>query len=244
MTGLTDGTPYTFQLRAHNSSGAGLYSVEVTATPPGLTPCPGVDGCFLVPETWDLLPSGFVVGDEFRLLFVTSNTRNANTSAIADYNTFVQSAAASGHSAIQIYSSLFRAVGSTASTDARDNTATTYTSSAKGVRIYWLNGNKVADQYEDFYDGDWDDEANAKNESGGSRSLAVSANKPWTGSNDDGTERVSGSTSRALGTSKPMLGGPNSSVSGNGPLSPNPPKGCGHGDVGGDEGRGEWMVRL
>ena len=23
--------------------------------------------------------------------------------------------------------------------------------------IYWLNGNKVADQYEDFYDGDWDD---------------------------------------------------------------------------------------
>ena len=27
-------------------------------------------------------------------------------------------------------------------------------------------------------------------------------------------------------------------------LSPNPPKGCGHGDVGRAEGRGEWMVRL
>ena len=50
--------------------------------------------------------------------------------------------------------------------DARDNTATTFTSSDKGVPIYWLNGNKVADEYEDFYDGSWDDEANDKNESG------------------------------------------------------------------------------
>ena len=32
--------------------------------------------------------------------------------------------------------------------------------------IYWLNGAKAADQYEDFYDGSWDDEANDKNESG------------------------------------------------------------------------------
>ena len=96
-----------------------------------------------VPDNWDLLPSGLVVGDEFRLLFVTSGTRNANTSVIANYNTFVQSAAASGHSAIQAYSSQFRAVASTAGTDARDNTATTYTSADKGVRIYWLNGNKV-----------------------------------------------------------------------------------------------------
>ena len=33
VTGLTPGTAYTFQLRARNSSGAGLYSQEVTATP-------------------------------------------------------------------------------------------------------------------------------------------------------------------------------------------------------------------
>ena len=48
----------------------------------------------------------------------------------------------------------FRVVGSTADVDARDNTATTGT----GVRIYWLYGNKVADNYDDFYDGTWDDE--------------------------------------------------------------------------------------
>ena len=40
-----------------------------------------------------------------------------------------------------------------AAKDARDNTSTTYTSSDKGVPIYWLGGAKVADEYEDFYDG-------------------------------------------------------------------------------------------
>ena len=28
--------------------------------------------------------------------------------------------------------------------------------------IYWLGGTKVVDDYEDFYDGDWDDETNLK----------------------------------------------------------------------------------
>ena len=54
-------------------------------------------------------------------------------------------------------------VGSTAAVDARDNTKTTGT----GVPIYWLNGAKVADNYADFYDGSWSNEANPKDESGG-----------------------------------------------------------------------------
>ena len=57
-------------------------------------------------------------------------------------------------------------VGCTAATDARDNTSTTYTATDKGVPIYWLNGAKAADEYEDFYDGSWDDEVNDTNESG------------------------------------------------------------------------------
>ena len=208
VTGLTDGTPYTFQLRAHNSSGAGLYSNEVTATPPGLAPCLVVDGCFVVPPTWDLLPSGLTDGDEFRLLFVSSTIRKANTSVIANYNTFVQNAAASGHSAIQAYSSHFRAVGSTSGTDARDNTATTYTSSDKGVRIYWLNGSKVVDDYEDFYDGGWDDAANAKDESGNNRTISTDDTRPWTGSNHNGTEAMHLGNSRALGQSTVRVGIP------------------------------------
>ena len=111
------------------------------------------------------------------------------------------------------YSSTFRVVGSTADVDARDNTATTYTADDKGVAIYWLGGNKVVGDYEDFYDGGWDDEANAKDESG--------TNYPYTGSDHDGTEAFSGTSSRALGASSVQVGQPNSSTSGNGPLRSN-----------------------
>ena len=119
-----------------------------------------------IPSNWAVVPSGLSMGDKFRLLFVTSTTRDATSSDIADYNTHVQTAAAAGHDAIQAYSDLFRAVASTASDDARDNTATTYTSPDTGVPIHWLNGNKLADGYPDFYDGTWDDESGVTDESG------------------------------------------------------------------------------
>ena len=88
--------------------------------------------------------------------------RDATSSNIGVYNTFVQNRAAAGHMEIRAYSSQFRVVGSTAAVDARDNTKTTGT----GVPIYWLNGAKVANNYADFYDGSWSNEANPKDESG------------------------------------------------------------------------------
>ena len=108
-----------------------------------------------VPVNWSLVPSGLQEGDQFRLLFLSSSTRNASPTDIDTYNTWIQDLAAAGHTDIQSYSSTFRVVGSTDDVDARDNTGTTYTSgsSYKGVPIYWLNGNKVVDDYEDFYDG-------------------------------------------------------------------------------------------
>ena len=57
--------------------------------------------------------------ESFRLLFVTSTTRNASSTNISDYNSFVQGRAAAGHSLIRPFSSKFRVVGSTASVDAR-----------------------------------------------------------------------------------------------------------------------------
>ncbi len=152
-----------------------------------------------VPADWSLAPSGLQEGDQFRLLFISSAHRNASPSEIATYNTWVQDLAANGHTDIQDYSSSFRAVGSTEDMDARDNTGTTYTSSDKGVAIYWLGGNKIADDYADFYDEDWDEEASMKNESGTAES-GVSA---WTGSDHDGTESFNNNdnTSRALGNS-------------------------------------------
>ena len=65
------------------------------------------------------------------------------------YNSYVQARAANGHAVIRPYGAGFRAIGSTASVDARDNTCSTGT----GVPIHWLSGSKVADDYGDFYDG-------------------------------------------------------------------------------------------
>ena len=79
-------------------------------------------------------------------------------------------------------------LGSTAGVSARDNTGTNYTSSNKGVPIYWVKGDKVADDYEDLYDGDWDDEADPKTQSGGGSAFP----SIWTGSNADGTAATPG----------------------------------------------------
>ena len=81
-------------------------------------------------------------------------------------------------------------MGSTSTVDARDNTATTYTASDKGPPIWWLNGSKAADNYEDFYDGSWDSES-GKNESGNGQTTGCGRGGRggvWTGSNNNGTK--------------------------------------------------------
>ncbi len=90
----------------------------------------------------------------------------------------MQNRAAAGHTDIQTHSTQFTVVGSTSSVDARDNSSTTGT----GEPIYWLNGDQVADNYADFYDGSWDSYAK-RNESG----ATMGAVTIWTGSNDNGT---------------------------------------------------------
>ena len=172
---------------------------------------------FEVPYDWGLIPIALGPGDSFRLLFVSADRRTATPGDIVFYNAFVQKTAAAGHAAIQEYSSGFRVVGSTEDDDARDNTATTYTAVDKGIPIHWLGGSKVADDYEDFYDGDWDDEDNATNASGTSRPFdsSVSGNRPFTGSNHNGT----GNNGNELGESSVRVGRPNDSSSSRGPIN-------------------------
>ena len=168
-----------------------------------------------VPADWSLTPTGLTARATFRLLFLSSTKRDGSSTVIADYNAFVLGRAAAGHADIRAYSAGFRAVGCTADTDARDNTRTTGT----GVPIYWLNGAKVADNYADFYDGSWDDEANDKNESGtDGPDTSQAINYPLTGCGHDGTEAFGGgNTSEALGASVNRLGRPN--TTGEGSLS-------------------------
>ena len=179
------------------------------------TSCPGVAGCYVVSADWGLIPTGLGAGAEFRLLFRTSGTRNAASTDIADYNTFVQTAAASGHADIQSHSLTFRVVGSTADVDARDNTNTTYTADDKGVAIYWLGGAKVADDYEDFYDGSWSNADAGKDEDGADRAppvIAFTVTGTWTGSASNGTEAIAGNDSLALGAFNVRIGQPLDSI--------------------------------
>ena len=169
-------------------------------------------------STWSLRPAAMNVGDQFRLLFLSSTQRDAQSATISDYNSFIQTRVVAGHADIQTHTIGFRAVGCTETIDARDNTFTTGT----GVPIYWLNGAKVADDYADFYDGSWNDEVNDKSEFGfNGPDTSSAANYPWTGCINDGTEATS-SVSISEGLGRPQgvrVGRPNSSNSNHGPLS-------------------------
>ncbi len=118
-----------------------------------------------VPENWPLKPSGVSAGDQFRLLFKTENERNAESGNIGDYDTFVRNrigGTSTGHADIRQYQDTFRVVGSTGTVDAAWHTATGIMVSGEPSHtpfshpIYWMGGPKVADDYNDFWDGTWD----------------------------------------------------------------------------------------
>ncbi|MDE0280469.1 MAG: hypothetical protein OXN16_05215, partial [Gammaproteobacteria bacterium] len=158
------------------------------------------DGSYTVPPNWALTPSGVSPGTKFRLLFVTSTARDAQSSAIADYNTFVQTRAKAGHSAISdSCGNRFKAVGSTATVDARANVDAESTDT--DAQIWWLGGVKAADNYADFWDGSWDSQAVPPATAAWDESGTASSPQPvWTGSNTDGTKdthRLGGGTAFA-----------------------------------------------
>ena len=167
------------------------------------TPTANDDGSYSVPYDWALKPSGFSGGERFRLIFVSSSVRAASATDIGTYNTFVQNLANAGHTAIQPYALAFRALGSTSTVDARDNTSTR---GRMGVPIYWLSGPKVADTYADFYDGSWDNYNSSinRNESGS----VQQTNSVGTGSNTDGTKH----TTNYFGHSSIQVGYPHSNL--------------------------------
>ena len=144
-----------------------------------------------VPRAWTLKPSGLsATQKEFRLLFVTSTGRNAQSSNIGTTTATCRAAPPPG---IPRSGPSPRSSGSWPAQrrDARNNTGTT-THLRTRVPIWWVNGSKVADNYQDFYDGSWDSES-GRNEAGNSQGtgscFTVSSNgrAVWTGSNNNGT---------------------------------------------------------
>ena len=143
----------------------------------------------MVPADWALKPADLGAGEQFRLIFVSSTGRDALSTDIADYNTFVRTRAAAGVTAIQTYANDFTALASTESVNARANTLTRATDT--DVPIYWVKsgsvgaGDRATDDYADFYDATWKTNALGRNESGGSVSFVSTSF--WTGTNTDGT---------------------------------------------------------
>ena len=170
------------ELGMPNQGAQAGHKVDAVIVTPPVRPATACTSEIRVPEDWALKPSEVNAGDSFRLIFITSTTRNATATGIDTYNQFVQGRANAGHRAIRPYGGGFRAVGSTGTVHARDNICGTGT----GVPIHWLNGSKVADNYADFFDGSWDDETNPKNESGNARSVPRGTGV-WTGSLTNGT---------------------------------------------------------
>ena len=154
----------------------------------------------------DLVPGGTAIGGGFRLLFLTNDKRNARSGDISDYDNHIQrDITRNGSAEIKDYVELFRVLGSTRDVDARDHTGTTHTSADKGLPIWWVEGPRAADDYQDFYDGSWDHRDPGRRSDGDEFDFPSDFNVftagVWTGTRSNGTEAVSGSSGAGLGRS-------------------------------------------
>ncbi|MCY3923712.1 MAG: hypothetical protein OXG27_15145, partial [Chloroflexi bacterium] len=166
------------------------------------------DDDFTVPSIWPLKPTGLAPGDKYRLLYRSTNLRDAEAADLATYDAWVQGEIHSANplwTALEDYKDHFKAVGSSATVDARDHLGMRVGSSWNpGVAIYWLDdageGALVADDYEDFCDREMDQEdadnqpqiwwkndllADQRNQEGAPH---TNNNWPWTGTDNDCTK--------------------------------------------------------
>ncbi|MCA2655808.1 PEP-CTERM sorting domain-containing protein [Microcystis sp. M061S2] len=137
-----------------------------------------------------VVPPGLNPGDQYRLVFVTDGTRDATSTNINDYNTFVTndvtptSALAIALNAAGL-TTTWKAIGSTASVAARDNTGTN--PSSTGVPIYLIDGNLVANDNADLWDGQVSSKLNLT-----PSNTYLGFNFVWTGTSSDGTGGLGG----------------------------------------------------
>ncbi len=115
-----------------------------------------------VPADWPHIPDGVGSGESFRLMFssspVTSNDLN-----ISAYNTLIRADAGSNPYIPDHIANGYAALVATVNhPNIRDNTGT----NGAGVPIYWMEGSKVADDYNDFYDGSWDNPRDVRTSTG------------------------------------------------------------------------------
>ena len=105
-----------------------------------------------------VVPPGLAVGAQYRLVFVTDGIRDATSTNIDDYNNFVTNEVTGSPLATALTAAGFtpsaitwKAIGSTASVSAKVNTGTD--GSQPDVPIYLIDGNPVANNNADLWDG-------------------------------------------------------------------------------------------
>jgi hypothetical protein len=122
-------------------------------------------------QVWTV-PSDLSPGAKYRVVFVTGKyidedgqqqlgTIFATSDKIADYNALVTKVAGTS-SILRSFSTTWKAIASTGTVSARDNTSTNFTEAAPGLPVYMLffddltgayTGKKVAGSYKDLWDG-------------------------------------------------------------------------------------------
>ena len=148
-----------------------LLSVATLAPMPAVSQTPSCDGTL----AWTgITPDCLSPGDNYRILFVTSNSINAQSANIATYNNLASTSTSTILSSIT-----FNALASTEDVNARTNTMTT----GAGEPILYFMGRKVADNYADLYDGSWDSQ---EPRDANGAIISSSPLRVWTGTNSTG----------------------------------------------------------
>ena len=132
------------------------------------------------------IPPNLQPGDTYRLAFVTSGTRDATSSNITDYDTFVSAAATNAG-----LPGTWQVIGSTNAVNAFDHIGGNFSSP-----IYLLDGIIIATGSADLWDGTLTSPLSI--DENGSQQI----NLVWTGTQQDGATLVSS----PLGTLSPMIG--------------------------------------
>lgn len=124
-----------------------------------------------------ILPSGLNPGDQYRLAFVTSGTRDAASAEIADYNAFVTSQANS-NIVLQSLAATWFAIGSTRTVTASENIGGVF-----NMPIYNLSGLRIANGSADLWDGSLENPV-SYDQDGALRPVGVYTGTNWYGSSD------------------------------------------------------------
>ena len=154
------------------------------------------------------MPECLSPGDTYRVLFLTNARRNATATDAATYDNFARGQA-STNGTMDFDAVTFQALISTAGESMRARTNTDPVNNEPGEPIFFYRGDKVADNYADFYDLSWDTDGqwNQRGDSLGTLS-GDSFRQVWTGSTADGaisTGQTPGSTMVAYG--EPSIAG-------------------------------------